>query len=63
MTTDEPGPFDLLGPRAGSVSLSNGEIARYARHLIMPEVALDGQKRLKASRVLCIGTGRSRLAR
>ena len=33
------------------------EIRRYSRHLIMPEVAMEGQTRLKASRVLCIGAG------
>jgi sulfur-carrier protein adenylyltransferase/sulfurtransferase len=38
-------------------ALSNDEILRYSRHLIMPEVALDGQQRLKAARVLCIGAG------
>ncbi len=48
---------DLLGDRESSVSLSPQEIQRYARHLIMPEVAMRGQKRLKAARVLCIGTG------
>ena len=37
--------------------LSNDEILRYSRHLIMPEVALDGQQRLKAARVLCVGAG------
>jgi sulfur-carrier protein adenylyltransferase/sulfurtransferase len=41
----------------GAVDLSNEEIARYSRHLIMPEVALDGQKRLKQARVLTIGAG------
>lgn len=41
----------------GSVELTNEEIGRYSRHLIMPEVALDGQKRLKAARVLTVGTG------
>ncbi len=40
-----------------SVELSNAEISRYSRHLIMPEVTLAGQKRLKAASVLCIGTG------
>ncbi len=50
-------PFDLLGDRVQSINLTPAEIQRYARHLIMPEVAMDGQKRLKASRVLCIGTG------
>src|SRR5437763_7417388 len=38
-------------------SLSNEEIARYSRHLIMPEVGMEGQRRLKAARVLMIGTG------
>ena len=38
-------------------SLSNDEIARYSRHLIMPEVGMEGQKKLKAARVLMIGTG------
>jgi molybdopterin/thiamine biosynthesis adenylyltransferase/rhodanese-related sulfurtransferase len=37
--------------------LSNEEIKRYSRHLIMPEVGLDGQRRLKAGSVLCIGAG------
>ncbi len=37
--------------------LSNDEIRRYARHLIMPEVGLEGQKRLKAARVLAVGAG------
>jgi sulfur-carrier protein adenylyltransferase/sulfurtransferase len=41
----------------GAVELSNEEIARYSRHLIMPEVALDGQKKLKTARVLTIGAG------
>jgi molybdopterin/thiamine biosynthesis adenylyltransferase/rhodanese-related sulfurtransferase len=37
--------------------LSSDEILRYSRHLILPEVALEGQQRLKASRVLLIGAG------
>src|SRR5947199_1282115 len=37
--------------------LSNEEILRYSRHLIMPEVGMEGQEKLKAARVLCIGTG------
>jgi sulfur-carrier protein adenylyltransferase/sulfurtransferase len=48
---------DLLGDRVTSVALTPQEIQRYARHLIMPEVAMQGQKRLKAAKVLCIGTG------
>lgn len=39
------------------MDLSNQEISRYSRHLIMPEVGLEGQKKLKQSRVLCIGAG------
>lgn len=42
---------------ANPVVLTNDEILRYSRHLIMPEVALEGQKRIKAARVLCVGTG------
>src|SRR5690242_11587159 len=42
---------------ASAVTLNNDEILRYSRHLIMPEVALEGQKKLKAARVLCIGAG------
>jgi sulfur-carrier protein adenylyltransferase/sulfurtransferase len=38
-------------------TLSPEELARYNRHIILPEVGLDGQKKLKAARVLCIGTG------
>jgi len=37
--------------------LTNDEIKRYSRHLIMPEVGMDGQRRLKAGSVLCIGAG------
>jgi len=37
--------------------LSNEERVRYSRHLTMPEVGIDGQRRLKAARVLCIGAG------
>ena len=38
-------------------SLSAQEVARYSRHLIMPEVGMDGQLKLKAASVLCIGAG------
>ena len=38
-------------------SLSKEEILRYSRHLIMPEVGMDGQLKLKQAKVLCIGTG------
>ncbi len=43
--------------RVSGVSLTGEETARYSRHLIMPEVTTDGQRRLKAARVLCIGAG------
>src|SRR6266699_2128212 len=52
-----PSTFDTIPARAERVSLSPQEVARYSRHLIMPEVALDGQKRLKASSILLIGAG------
>ena len=38
-------------------ALTNEEVARYSRHLIMPEVGMDGQLKLKAASVLCIGAG------
>src|SRR5713226_5859554 len=49
--------FDPVAARAERISLTAQEVARYSRHLIMPEVALEGQKRLKAGRVLLIGAG------
>src|SRR5579863_3679366 len=42
---------------AEEVSLNNDEILRYSRHLIMPEVGMDGQLKLKQAKVLLIGTG------
>jgi molybdopterin/thiamine biosynthesis adenylyltransferase/rhodanese-related sulfurtransferase len=45
---------DVFAP---PVSLSNEEILRYSRHLIMPEVAMDGQLKLKQAKVLLIGAG------
>jgi len=39
------------------VALSNEEVLRYSRHLILPEVGMDGQLKLKGAKVLCIGTG------
>src|SRR2546421_9149943 len=50
----------LLDPvlaRAERLELTPQEIARYSRHLIMPEVGMEGQKRLKASSILLIGAG------
>jgi sulfur-carrier protein adenylyltransferase/sulfurtransferase len=43
--------------RSGAMHLDVEELQRYSRHLIMPEVTSDGQSRLKAARVLCIGAG------
>jgi sulfur-carrier protein adenylyltransferase/sulfurtransferase len=40
-----------------AVSLSNEEILRYSRHLIMPEVGMEGQLKLKRAKVLCVGAG------
>jgi sulfur-carrier protein adenylyltransferase/sulfurtransferase len=42
---------------AVDTTLSNDEILRYSRHLIMPEVGMEGQQKLKAAKVLCIGAG------
>src|SRR6266700_6619690 len=39
------------------VTLTNDEILRYSRHLIMPEVGIEGQLKLKQAKVLCIGAG------
>src|SRR5688500_13970715 len=41
----------------GLPELSGDEIKRYSRHLIMPEVGVEGQRKLKAASVLCIGAG------
>jgi adenylyltransferase/sulfurtransferase len=57
MSTRPASPLDDLPTRAASTSLSQKEVARYSRHLIMPEVGLEGQKRLKASAVLLVGAG------
>ena len=37
--------------------LTTDELSRYSRHLILPEVGMEGQRKLKAARVLCVGTG------
>jgi sulfur-carrier protein adenylyltransferase/sulfurtransferase len=47
----------MLNPNLDDIQLLPEEYARYSRHLILPEVGLDGQKRLKAASVLCVGTG------
>ena len=46
----------MPSPEAAT-TLSKDEVLRYSRHLIMPEVGMEGQQKLKAARVLCIGTG------
>src|SRR5437667_7558580 len=46
-----------LAPPESLPALSNDEIKRYSRHLIMPEVGVEGQRKLKAAKVLCIGAG------
>jgi adenylyltransferase/sulfurtransferase len=57
-TESEVGGASFVGREADALpTLSNDEIARYSRHLIMPEVGMEGQRRLKAARVLMIGTG------
>src|SRR5712691_4176984 len=50
-------PAPAAPTAAAETGLSNEEIRRYSRHLIMPEVGMEGQKKLKAARVLAIGTG------
>ena len=40
-----------------ATTLTNDEILRYSRHLIMPELGMAGQQKLNAARVLCIGAG------
>src|SRR5258708_11395837 len=46
--------LETMAPQA---TLSKDEILRYSRHLIMPEVGMDGQLKLKSAKVLLIGTG------
>jgi molybdopterin/thiamine biosynthesis adenylyltransferase/rhodanese-related sulfurtransferase len=43
--------------RLKEIALTRDELARYSRHLILPEVNVEGQRRIKAARVLCIGAG------
>jgi molybdopterin/thiamine biosynthesis adenylyltransferase/rhodanese-related sulfurtransferase/molybdopterin converting factor small subunit len=55
-----PGPAAVTPSertRETNPDLTHDEIQRYSRHLILPEVGMDGQRRLKAGRVLCIGAG------
>jgi adenylyltransferase/sulfurtransferase len=47
----------MLNPNLATIELSADDYQRYSRHIILPEVGLDGQKRIKAASVLCIGSG------
>jgi sulfur-carrier protein adenylyltransferase/sulfurtransferase len=47
----------MLNPNLEDIQLTKDDYARYSRHIILPEVGLEGQKRLKAANVLCVGTG------
>jgi adenylyltransferase/sulfurtransferase len=47
----------MLNPNLDDIQLTQDDYARYSRHLILPEVGVEGQKRLKAASVLCVGTG------
>ncbi|HEX8424294.1 MAG TPA: molybdopterin-synthase adenylyltransferase MoeB [Pyrinomonadaceae bacterium] len=57
MAGGAPPAVDEVAATENLPALSNEEIARYSRHLIMPEVGMEGQRRLKAASVLMIGTG------
>jgi molybdopterin/thiamine biosynthesis adenylyltransferase/rhodanese-related sulfurtransferase/molybdopterin converting factor small subunit len=57
-TTIDRGKPDASTAAGGALpELTNDEINRYSRHLIMPEVGVEGQRKLKAAKVLCIGAG------
>ncbi|MFN8005827.1 MAG: molybdopterin-synthase adenylyltransferase MoeB [Terriglobia bacterium] len=51
------GGLSAIEESVGRTELSPEEIQRYSRHLIMPEVGMDGQKKLKAAKILLVGTG------
>ena len=46
-----------LKMKADEIELTNEEIKRYSRHIIMPEMGVEGQKKLKAAQILLVGTG------
>src|SRR5215217_5086634 len=54
---DMTATLDSPRSRAATPVLEREELLRYGRHLILPEVAIDGQRRLKAARVLIVGAG------
>src|SRR6202047_3626412 len=43
--------------RLSQIALSSDDLARYSRHLLLPELKAAGQRRIKAARILCIGAG------
>jgi adenylyltransferase/sulfurtransferase len=51
------GAVESASDKAELPTLTNDEVKRYSRHLIMPEVGVEGQRKLKAASVLCIGAG------
>lgn len=57
LSSDDVNESIIDEARAEQSTFSDEERARYSRHLIMPEVTIAGQRRLKAARVLCIGAG------
>lgn len=48
---------EALIPAPSQISLTRDEVRRYSRHLIIPDIGVNGQQRLKDARVLCIGAG------
>src|SRR5579872_924356 len=46
-----------ITPPAALPELTTDDLSRYSRHLILPEVGMEGQQKLKAARVLCVGAG------
>lgn len=57
LNLNPPQTATMLNPNLEEIQLSADDYQRYSRHIILPEVGLDGQKRLKAASILCIGTG------
>jgi sulfur-carrier protein adenylyltransferase/sulfurtransferase len=47
----------MLNPNLDAIELNKDDFERYSRHLILPEVGVEGQKKIKAASILCIGTG------
>lgn len=56
-TGDRMGHGILMTTRWEDIGFGDGELRRYSRQMVLPEVGLEGQKRLKAARVLCVGAG------